>query len=110
LYEFSGAVKVKNWIFVLERIAPGGPITIPEANKNMWMLAGYFRDMHCSFTPLEPDPNLQLNVILVNHVIQKFLPILCPECLILDTLQDEKKIECKWGIKLYPINHEEIKK
>lgn len=70
-YETGGAIKVQDWVFVLERMTSEAPDT--------WVIAAFHGHLHYSFTEITASNQSELNNLLVKYVVTTYWPILYPE-------------------------------
>lgn len=79
-YETGGALKVRDWIFALERMLPEARQRLaPKNNPDVWVIGGFHEHSHYSFTTVTAVSQKELNQALLHYVLTKFWPILHPE-------------------------------
>lgn len=69
-YVFHGAFKVKNWVFVLEKMT---------YDKDMWCISAFNGNSYYTFKKFKRVNETTLNLVLIEYVINNFWNILCPE-------------------------------
>lgn len=73
-YEFASAVKVLDWVFVLERM-----ISDIHNDLNKWSIGAFHDKSHYTFMQTEIPALTNLNAYLIMYVTQNFWNILYPE-------------------------------
>lgn len=82
-FEIGGAVRVRDWVFVSERMRPEVRQRLaPQNDPNAYMIAGFYHNSHFSFVPfISPVPDIRAcNQIMINFVVTKLWPIFHIEC------------------------------
>lgn len=77
---FGGAVKVKDWVFVTEKLKDEARQKFYSSlDKNAWAIAAFNGDTHYTFTGFIGTDDEALGSILLTYVTENFFPILYPE-------------------------------
>lgn len=79
-YIFHGALKVKNWVFVLEKMTNEALQKLaPTSDKDMWYISAFNGNSHYTFAGFKGVDESELNVVLIEYIIDNFWNILYPE-------------------------------
>lgn len=79
-YEMGGAIKVRDWVFVLEKMTSEAMNRLaPNNDPNVWVIAGFHDHSHYTFTGITASSQSELNNMLVGYIVVNFWPILHPE-------------------------------
>lgn len=79
LFEHGPAVKVRDWVFVMERLTPVGRMMMtPDVSPDAWFICAFRGTSHYSFAKIV-DKNIVLPKELLKFVVLRFWPILHPE-------------------------------
>jgi len=81
-YEIGESIKIKDWVFVLERLKTWARKQIDVnsiVNPKLWFISGFFGSTHCTFTSIEEPDVLKRNDLLVRFIIEKMWTVLHPE-------------------------------
>lgn len=80
IYEIGASIKVRNWVFCLERMtAKFRERLTPQNSPDVWLVAAFHEKSHYSFESIQANSQKELNNIFTSYVIEKFWPILHPE-------------------------------
>jgi hypothetical protein len=79
-YEIGPALKVRNWVFCLERMTPEARARIaPQNDPEAWVISAFHGPSHYSFIAIDAPDQRTLNDRFVTFVVSRFWPILHPE-------------------------------
>ena len=79
-YEVGMAIKMRNWVFVLERMTNDcRNILASTNNPQVWVIAGFYGQAHYSFLAVKEETTEELNLALLRYVMEKMIPILHQE-------------------------------
>lgn len=79
-YEIGSALKVRNWVFCLERMTPEARARItPQNDPEAWVISAFHGPSHYSFIAIKAPDQRTLNNDFVTFVVSRFWPILHPE-------------------------------
>ena len=90
LYEIGAAVKVRDWIFALERMTTRAKkILAPQNLKfpNTWVIGAFYEDNHYNMTTIESSNQDELNRTMVTWIVERTWAILHPE--VFDNVQPD---------------------
>lgn len=76
-YETGKAIKVKDWVFYLERMTPEARARLaPNNDPELWIISGLHKNTHYSFVDVKGSNQDDLNNKFINYIIKEFFPIL----------------------------------
>jgi len=78
IYDIGPAIRIKDWVFCLERMNDVGRKMFPE-NKGTWAMAAFRGMDHYNFGPVDGNTNQAIRGVFVVVVVTEFLPHLCPD-------------------------------
>lgn len=79
-YEIGAAIKVRDWVFCLERMVPKARKKLaPNNDPDAWVIAAFHGQSHYSFISIKASSQKELNDMLIEYVVETFWPILHPE-------------------------------
>jgi len=101
-YEIGAAVRLRSWVFALERQKDEiRKVFAPENSPKTWVIGGYHGESHYSFVGTNAEFVEQRTEALLYFVVQKIVPILYPDIFdSLGTNSKKKKHHLGWEIKL----------
>lgn len=104
-YELGGAIKIKDWVFCLERMTPKARMILaPQNNPDAWVISAFHHNEHCSFIGFVSSDHVRKNSILLEFVILNFWPMLHPE--FFNNIIPNKDVEMKWTTVAFKSNEE----
>jgi hypothetical protein len=69
-YEMGGAIKVHDWVFVLERMyTTVREKSAPQNDPNVWVIGAFHDKSHYSFVGVTTPTQIELNNCLARYVV-----------------------------------------
>lgn len=101
-YEFGSAIKVRDWVFVLERMTETFRLALaPNNSPDVWVIGAFHNNEHYSFAPVVSQDQNTRTGLMVDYVIKWFWPFLHPE--VFDSLESSTSksgnVELKWVLE-----------
>lgn len=94
-YEFGPAIKIRDWVFVLERMTEAARLVInPVAEASTWYVCGFRQRKHYNFGKVTDGSNLQRTFL--DFVIPRFWPILHPEAFVGCAPDADGQVKFSW--------------
>jgi hypothetical protein len=94
-YEFGPAIKIRDWVFVLERMTDTArPVLNPAAEASAWYVCGFRQKKHYNFGTVTDSSNLQRT--LLDFIIPRFWPILHPEAFVGCSPDADRMVQFSW--------------